>query len=87
MADVFGAPVDRLNQENASCLGAALRAFHAHRLASNEPLSWHSVVREFTEPRAIDRLLPRPENVERYRELRVRYAEIEAIHRDRAPIA
>ena len=86
MADVFAVPVDRLNLENASCLGAALRAFHADRLASDEPVSWHSVVKGFTDTRATDRVEPRPEHAGRYRELRVRYADIEALHQDRAPI-
>ncbi|MDP2321209.1 MAG: FGGY-family carbohydrate kinase [Acidobacteriota bacterium] len=86
MADVFGAPVDRLTSENSACLGAALRAFHADRLAAGEPLSWPSVVKGFTDPRPEDRLLPRPDAVEVYRDLRVRYAEIERLHQDRAPI-
>lgn len=86
VADVFGAPVDRLPSENAACLGAALRAFHADRRANGEPLTWPSVVKGFTEPRQEERLLPRPEAVEVYRDLRVRYAEIERLHQDRPPI-
>ena len=86
MADVFGVPVDRLAVGNSACLGAALRAFHAHRVISDEPLSWQSVVKGFTDVRAADRVLPRPENVDLYRELRGRYAAIEALHQDRPPI-
>lgn len=86
MADVFGAPVDRLISENSACLGAALRAFHADRLAAGEPLAWPSVVKGFTEPRAEERVLPRPDAVAVYRDLRVRYAEIERIHQEHAPI-
>ena len=85
MADVFGAPVDRLTSENSACLGAALRAFHADRLANGEPLAWASVVKGFTEARPEARLLPRPEAVEVYRDLRRRYAEAERLHQDRAP--
>lgn len=86
MADVFGVPVDRLNLDNTACLGAALRAFHADRLASGEPITWNTVVKDFTEARAIDRVMPRAEHVDLYRDLRIRYADIEAIHQDRAPI-
>ena len=86
MADVFGAPVDRLTQENSACLGAALRAFHADCLAAGNPLAWPSVVKGFTEPRAEERMMPRPEAVAVYRDLRARYAGIEEVHKDRAPI-
>lgn len=86
MADVFGVPVDRLTLENSACLGAALRAFHADRLAAGEPLAWPSVVKGFTDPHASERVMPRPENVELYRDLRARYAGIEELHKDRAPI-
>lgn len=86
MADVFGAPVDRLTQENSACLGAALRAFHADCLAAGSPLAWPSVVKGFTEPRAEERMMPRPEAVAVYRDLRARYAGIEEVHKDRAPI-
>ena len=86
MADVFGVPVDRLNLDNTACLGAALRAFHADRLASGEPITWNTVVKDFTETRAIDRVMPRAEHVDLYRDLRIRYADIEAIHQDRPPI-
>lgn len=85
MADVFGAPVDRLTSENSACLGAALRALHADRLANGEPLAWPSVVMGFTEPRAEERVLPRPDAVAVYRDLRVRYAECERLHQDHAP--
>jgi xylulokinase len=86
MADVFGAPVDQLAVANSACLGAALRALHVDRVISDEPLSWHSVVKGFTDPRAGERVQPVDERVELYRALRVRYAELEALHRDRAPI-
>jgi xylulokinase len=85
MADVFGAPVDRLGVANSACLGAALRALHAHRVMSDEPLSWQGVVKGFTNTSPGSRLLPREPNVERYRELREQYANLEALHRDRRP--
>lgn len=87
MADVFGAPVDRLTGENSACLGAALRALHADRLANGEPLAWPSVVKGFTDPRQEERVLPRAEAVEVYRDLRVRYAEFERLHQHRPPVA
>jgi len=86
MADVFGVPVDRLYLDEVAGLGAALRALHADRLASGEPLAWQSVVKEFTEPRSIDRVSPRPEYGDCYRDLRRRYAEVERLHQGRAPI-
>jgi xylulokinase len=86
MADVFGAPVDCLAVANSACLGAALRALHVDRVMSDEPLSWHSVVKGFTDPRAGERVKPVAEHVELYRAVRVRYAELEALHKDRAPI-
>jgi xylulokinase len=86
MADVFGVPVDRLNLDNTACLGAALRAFHADRLASGEPITWNTVVKDFTETRASDRVMPRLEHVDLYRDLRVRYADIEAVHQAPPPI-
>lgn len=85
MADVFGAPVDRPGLGNTACLGAALRAFHADRLAHGDPLAWPDVTQGFTQASAADRVVPRSANVEVYRDLRTRYAEIEAIHKDRAP--
>ena len=50
MANVFGADVYRLDVENSAALGAALRAFHADRLAAGEPMSWKTVVSGFTDP-------------------------------------
>ena len=50
MADVFGADVYQFDVGNSACLGAALRAFHAHRAAAGEPLSWDDVVQGLAEP-------------------------------------
>ena len=50
MADVFGAEVRQLAVENSACLGAALRARHAHALAEGRPLEWEAIVRDVVEP-------------------------------------
>jgi xylulokinase len=78
MADVFDAQVIRSKACNAAALGAALRAFHADRLASGEPLEWEEAVAGLTEPEPSACVAPRPAAVLVYRELRRRYAEIEA---------
>ena len=54
MANVFGVDVYRLDVENSAALGAALRAYHADRLAAGEPVSWETVVER------IHRAEPRP---------------------------
>ncbi|MGH9383166.1 MAG: xylulokinase, partial [Vicinamibacterales bacterium] len=43
MADVFGCEVSPLKTPNTACLGAALRAYHADRLAEGEPVNWDEV--------------------------------------------
>jgi sugar (pentulose or hexulose) kinase len=86
MANVFGADVYRLEAGNASALGAALRAYHADRLAVGEPISWQNVISGFTEPDAGHRVPPNPRHVERYAGLRRDYALLERLHQDRAPI-
>jgi hypothetical protein len=40
----------RIAPSNAASLGAALRAFHAARLAAGSPLAWPDVVAGFSEP-------------------------------------
>jgi len=77
MADVFGAEVIRSRACNAAALGAALRAFHADRLASGEAIEWEEAVAGFTEPDPSACVAPRPDAVAVYRELRRRYAEAE----------
>ena len=86
MANVFGVDVYRLDVENSAALGAALRAYHADRLNTIEPVSWRTVVRGFTEPKAWHRVSPNPKHAAMYRELRRDYAILEAIHKDRRPI-
>ena len=78
MADVFGADVYPLKLANTACLGAALRAYHAERLADGASLDWDEVVQGFTDPNPQDRLTPSLENAEMYRDLRKRYAELES---------
>jgi xylulokinase len=77
LADVFGADVYPLDITNTACLGAALRAFHAHQRAMGRDVPWTEVVRGFTEPRAEDRVAPIPAHVDVYRRLRTRYAGFE----------
>lgn len=86
MANVFGADVYRLDAVNAAALGAALRAYHADRLAAGEPVSWKTVVSGFTDPRPGHRVTPNPKYVAIYAELRQDYALLERIHKDRQPI-
>jgi sugar (pentulose or hexulose) kinase len=86
MANVFGADVYRLDAGNTSALGAALRAYHADRLASGEPVSWRTVIGGFTEPNTGHRVSPNPRHVALYAALRNDYALLERLHRDRRPI-
>jgi xylulokinase len=67
MADVFDADVYRLRTGNAACLGAALRAWHADRLASARPIGWDQVVAGLAEPLSGTRVRPIPANVAAYR--------------------
>jgi xylulokinase len=69
MADVFDAEVFQLQTGNSAALGAALRAFHADRLADGEPLDWDDVVAGFVTPRQESCILPIPDHVQVYREL------------------
>jgi xylulokinase len=78
MADVFGAEVVRSRTRNGAALGAALRAWHADRLASGRPIDWEQAVAGFTDPDPDWRFQPRPEAVAAYAALRERYAQCEA---------
>ena len=86
MANVFGVDVYRLDVENSAALGAALRAYHADRLAADEPVSWKTVVSGFTEPNPAHRVSPNPRLVSRYEDLRREYAILEKLHQDRRAI-
>ena len=67
-------------------LGSALRAYHADRLASGEPVSWKTVVSGFTDPKPGHRVSPNPKHVAIYAELRKNYAMLERLHQHRRPI-
>lgn len=86
MANIFGADVHRLDVDNSAALGAALRAFHADRLAAGEPVSWKTVVSGFTDPKPGHRVSPNPKLVAMYKALRRDYAILEQLHKDRHPV-
>jgi xylulokinase len=77
MADVFDAPVYRIHVENAACLGAALRAFHASARASSRELSWDDVAARFAEPVPDLVVRPDPGNATVYSRARTSHADIE----------
>jgi xylulokinase len=78
MADVFNADVFQLKTGNSAALGAALRAFHADRLAAGEPISWDEVTSGFVAPNTDFRLKANPAHVDTYRRLIEVYAQREA---------
>lgn len=86
MANVFGVDVYRLDVGNSAALGAALRAYHAERLAAGEPVSWNTVVSGFTEPNPGHRVSPNPKLVALYGHLRREYSILERLHQDRRAI-
>ena len=86
MANVFGVDVYRSDVENSAALGAALRAYHADRLASGEPVSWRTVVSGFTDPISGHRVSPNPQHAIAYKALRNDYAMLERVHQHRDPI-
>lgn len=86
MANVFGVDVYRLDVGNSAALGAALRAYHADRLAAGEPVSWTTAVSGFTEPNSGHRVSPNPKLVMMYEKLRREYAILEKLHKDRRAI-
>jgi xylulokinase len=82
MADVFNADVLQLETGNSAALGAALRAFHADRLADGDVLSWDEVVEGFVAPKLESRIKPNSTNVAVYQQLVDVYA-----RRERAALA
>jgi sugar (pentulose or hexulose) kinase len=86
MANVFGADVYRLEVVDAAALGAALRAYHADRLISGDPVSWEAAVSGFADPHPGHRVTPNPKHVMTYARLRRDYAILERLHKDRRPI-
>jgi xylulokinase len=85
IADVFGADVQRFAVQNSACLGAALRARHAHAVAAGDDISWDDVVRAVV-PTA-DRVKPDPSRHAIYQELMPVHAarEADALGRGPAP--
>ncbi len=77
MADVFDADVLQLETGNSAALGAALRAFHADRLAEGRPLAWEDVVAGFVAPKVEAKLKPHAAHVATYKKLMETYAERE----------
>lgn len=76
MADVFGADVQRSTVTNSAALGAAMRAWHAHALASHAPLSWDAIVSGLQQP-ATERIRPDADRHERYQQLLPLYQKCE----------
>lgn len=77
MADVFDAEVLQLETGNSAALGAALRAFHADRLADGRPLPWEEIIAGFVTPKVETRLKPHAASVAAYKQLIETYAERE----------
>jgi xylulokinase len=77
MADVFDADVYQFDVGNSACHGAALRAWHADARASGSGIDWPEIVKGFAEPVAASKIVPIPEHVRVYADLRRRYAEFE----------
>jgi xylulokinase len=86
MANVFGVDVYRLDVDNSAALGAALRAYHADRLAAGEPVTWNTAISGFTDPHPGHRVSPNPRLAAMYADMRAHYALLEKIHKDREPI-
>jgi xylulokinase len=80
LADVMNADVREFAVANSAALGAALRAFHADRLASSGAADWAEVIAGFAEPAGVA-ARPVPANVQIYRTLRQRYAAFERASR------
>jgi len=76
IADVFNAPVVRLQTTNAAALGAALRAYHADRLAEGHPIGWPEAVAGFTDPPG-EPIRPQAANVAVYEQLLPEYETFE----------
>ena len=77
MADVFGATVYQSPSDNAACLGAALRAFHAHQRSLARDVSWDDVGRRLTDPSEESRVDPVPAHATVLADARRAYAAFE----------
>lgn len=73
MADVFDAEVLPSSVGQTAALGAALRAWHADRLAAGDPIPWSVVVEGFSAPDSAGRVSPNPANKEVYQNFLRRY--------------
>jgi len=80
IADVFDAEVVRLPTTNSAALGAALRAYHADRLASGHPIPWTEVVAGFTDPAPGPAIRPLRKNVAAYEALLPAYRTFERLN-------
>jgi xylulokinase len=80
-ADVFGADVYQFDVGNSACLGAALRAFHAHRAASGASMGWEDVVRGLAEPVQSTLVRANPSSHATYLKMIEQYADFEARHK------
>jgi xylulokinase len=78
IADVFNAPVVRLQTTNSAALGAALRAYHADCLASGHPIAWPEVVAGFTDPAPGNPVRPIAANIGVYARLLPEYERFES---------
>ena len=72
MADVFGADVYLGATGNSAALGAAIRAYHADRLASGTPVDWDDAVAGLADPVPSSRVAPIEAHVAAYNALRPR---------------
>jgi xylulokinase len=77
IADVFDAEVVQFDVPNSAALGAALRARHADRLASNRPIGWREATAIVADRSIGARIVPSPGAVTRYAEVRDRYRALE----------
>jgi xylulokinase len=78
MADVFDAPVHRMQVANSACLGAGLRAVHADAASRGLATPWEEVVGGFADASPEPAAEPRDEAVRIYRDMRRAYAAFEA---------
>ena len=73
MAQVFDADVYQFEVGNSAALGAALRACHADDKAAGGSISWEEVIAGFAQPVAASRIVPDPELVALYNDLKPVY--------------
>jgi len=85
MADVFGAEVCQFQVSNSACLGAALRAHHAHTVATSLAAEWDEVVSDVVAPLVTARLQPDRQRYAMYRDLMRIHAACEAHALGRGP--